>query len=520
MKKVLLIYPNTSNIAWISTAVPILIGISKNHGFETAYFDTYKYQKSVSSNNEKEMQGGFKPGYQMIFKEQLPYDKIVVDLQQRIDEMAPDLIVVTALSADYEFFMSFWNKIKLSSDAKVVIGGIHSIISYDEVLAAAMFDLVCVGQAETIFPEILLRIKGNLSLDGIAGTYYLDRSTKTYKKYLPAKLLTSSELWNIDGDFTVFDDDYFLRPFDGRIVRRYDIEIARGCPYNCSYCGNSALKEAFLANGDPVSSFLTLRPMDSSFSHLKKMINDRRIDIFQFTDECFLAHPVKWLNEFMNRYSEECRRPFIFQTRSETVSEEKIGLIEKHGIPFQVSIGVESGADHILNDVCNRKCRSEQVVSAFDILHRHHIRTNAFFMIGFPYETREDFFKTVDLCRRIKPSVSSVAIFQPLPGQRLTKLCVEKGFITGREPLATFTSHSILNMPAPYLSAKEIKNLWRTFILYSTLPKERYPDIQKCEVDYDNNQELFDELIKLRWQCDYAKERQEVSLLKFIDQAG
>ena len=519
MKKVLLIYPNTSNIAWISTAIPILCGIAKEHNCETAYFDTYRYHKSVSSNNEKEMQGGFKPGYQFIFKEQLPYEKIIIDLQRQIDSMIPDLIVVTALSADYEFFISFWSKIRLSSEVKVVIGGIHSILAPDAVAESSFFDLVCIGQAETIFPQILSRMLSNSTLDGIAGTYYFDRPIKKIKKYPPPRLLPSSELWNCEWDFSKFNDDYFFRPFDGQTIRRYDIEIARGCPYNCNYCGNSALKAAFISHGDPASNFLTIRPLESSFAHFKKMLLERQIDIFQFTDECFLAHPIKWLDEFMERYSKECARPFIFQTRPETVSEEKIGLLKKFAIPFQVSIGVESGAEHILNDICNRKCKSEQVIYAFDILHRQDIRTNAFFMIGFPYETRNDFFKTVELCRRIKPSVSSVAIFQPLPGQQLTRLCIEKGFITGKEPLATFTSHSVLDMPAPYLSAKEIKNLWRTFVLYSTLPLDYYSDIQKCETDYENNIELFDQLIKLRWQYDYAKERQELSLLKFLGRA-
>jgi radical SAM superfamily enzyme YgiQ (UPF0313 family) len=53
---------------------------------------------------------------------------------------------------------------------------------------------------------------------------------------------------------------------------------------------------------------------------------------------------------------------------------------------------------------------------SFDILHKHNISTTACFIVGFPYETREDIFKSIDLCRRINPDEVLVNIFQPLPG--------------------------------------------------------------------------------------------------------
>jgi radical SAM superfamily enzyme YgiQ (UPF0313 family) len=216
----------------------------------------------------------------------------------------------------------------------------------------------------------------------------------------------------------------------------------------------------------------------------------------------------------MDLYKVYINKPYIFQTRAETISQKKIDLLLTYEIPFQVSIGVESGSDYILNDICDRKCTKGQILNAFAILNYRKVRTNAFFMIGFPFEKRDDVFSTIELCRLIKPSVSSVAIFQPLPGQKITRLCIEKGFISGKEPMATFTSHSLLNMPYPYLSRLEIYNLWRTFMLYSCLPKEYYSDIEKCEKDIENNQELFDNLIKLRWEkYDFAKEKGDIELI-------
>lgn len=510
MKKVLLLFPNFANWATISTAVPILAGIARRHNWEIDYFDTYAYEKSRDSTTDKETTGGFKPGFSMEETKQLPHGNIILDCQSKMDKFQPDLLAVTCLSHEYEFLMSFLPKILLPEHTKVVIGGIHSTLLSDEIIETKLFDLLVVGEGEATFDEILKKMKNGESLKNIEGTFFKDKATDETIKNPRRKLLDPEETWAVELDFSFFNDDYFIRPFDGKMIKRYDVDMARGCPYNCTYCGNSALKKINKGLG----RYLKTRPFDTLIPFIKKMIDEFGIDIFQFIDECFLAHPSRWLEEFVDKYAGECGKPFIIQTRPETVTEEKIRILKKSGIPFQVSIGVESGSERILKDLCNRMVTKEDIINAFDILQKHNIRTNAFFMLGLPYETRADIFKTIELCRRIKPSVSSISIFQPMPGQELTKVCIEKGFITGNEPMATFTSDSLLKMPPPYISSVEIVNFRRTFALYSSLPKKYYPKIELCERDYESNKELFDELVALRWESyDYSANREEIKLV-------
>ncbi|MCK4830747.1 radical SAM protein, partial [bacterium] len=232
--------------------------------------------------------------------------------------------------------------------------------------------------------------------------------------------------------------------------------------------------------------------------NMKKLIHDHGIELFYFEDECFLAHTTSWLKELAEWYGQEIKKPFIIQTRPESVTEEKIEILKQMHAPFfQVSIGVESGSEKILFEVCNRRTRIHKIIEPFDLLHKHNIRTCAFFMVGFPYETREDIFKSIRLCRRIKPTVAIVSIFQPLPGQSLREVCIQEGYITGNEPLPTFTGGSILKMPQ--ISSEEITNIRRVFLLYATLPEDYYPKIEKCEKDYYGNKDMYEELVNLRW---------------------
>lgn len=492
--KVLIVFPNTANWAVISMSTPILAGIAKEKDWSVDYFDTFRYEQATDSTMEREKTGGVKPGLVKIQNVFFPMDQLVPDLQKTIDRVQPDIIAITALSHEFEFFMSFWHKIQKPPESLIIIGGIHATIKSEEVIKTGSFDLVCIGEGEWTFAEILDRCsKEGQRIDNIPSTLYLNRDTGEITRNQRRPSIGSGELWKVKNDYSMYDDVYYLAPFDGKIIRRFIFETARGCPYSCSYCGNTALKEINAGLGKHVM----VRPMDSIFEQLKESVTNKKIDVFLFADECFLAKPTAWLEEFAERYR-EIALPFIIQTRPESISTRNIEILKSAGAPlFQVSLGVESGTERILFDICNRKSEVEMIRNAFAILHQQQVRNSAFFMVGFPTETRLEIFKTIELCRHIRPSFVSVSIYQPLPGQKLTSECIRKGYITGEEPLAIFTSSSVLKMPS--IAPEEIANLRRTFALYYYLPKEYFPDIGKCERDQDN-EELFGQLVNLRWK--------------------
>ena len=500
MKKLLILFPNAVNWAAVSTAVPILGGIARDKNWEIDYFDTYIYQSEEFTAGEKEREklGGFKTGVSNILEGNVTkyFNDIVPDLQNRINKFQPDLIAVTALSTEYDFLLKFFDKIKYPKNTKVIIGGIHCTFKPNEVIESKLFDLVTIGEGEEIFAELLDKLENNEKIDNLLGTYYYNKKTGEIKKNRMRMLLPADKLWETERDNSLFDGDaYFLRPFDGKQYYRYEMEISRGCPFNCTYCGNSTLK--ILNKG--LGKYVKVRPIESSMNQMKELVKMFNIEIFSFQDECFLSHPIAWLKEYMDQYKALINKPYLFMTRAETITEEKIQLLLSYTLSFQASIGVESGSEDILK-ILNRKCTPDKVIRAFKILNKYRIRTSTFFMIGLPFEKREDAFKSIELCKKLKPSVVSIAIFQPYPGQAITQTCIDNKFILKEIIPGTFNSDSILNMPVPYMSSKEIKKLWKVFILYAMLPKKYWKDIKKCEKDLLNNEELFDKLSKLRWK--------------------
>ena len=493
-RKVLFIFPNTANSYAIPNAISILAGIAKNYSCCLEYFDTCMYQKDRDSMQDRESSGEFKPSDKPAFMKLKPFDHLVTDLQNKIDAFKPDIVAISCMSFEYEFLLTFFPKVRISDSTLVVIGGIHAILEPDEVVGSGLFDLVCTGEGEEAFPEILSAFGNKRKLYKIKNTYARDRRNGAVLRNTRRMLINENQLWEYRPDHSLFDERYFWQPFDGKLYKRFSFETGRGCPFDCSYCGNTALRRAYRDLG----KFVRTRPVSSIKKNLPKLITDYHIDLFYFQDECFLFHDTGWLSEFADWYGKRVKKPFIVQTRAETVTEEKIKFLKKMNAPFfQVSIGVESGSERMLAKVCNRKSRIDRVIKAFDLLRKYKIRTCAFFMVGLPYETREDIFDSIKLFKRIKPTVAIVSIFQPMPGQRLRQVCIEEGFIKGSEPLHTFTGGSMLTMPQ--FSPDAIRGIRRVFLLYAALPKKYYHMIGKCERDYEGHKDLYEKLVRLRW---------------------
>ena len=493
MKKpsVLLLFPNTSNEGVHPLAIAILSSTAKKAGFEVRYFETSFYSKSGAAVEDRERTGEFKPVDRGKVFNLLPYERMQEDFSEVVRDFKPDVLAVSANSLEYDLFSELIEGVRFDGPKPfVLVGGCHATIAPEEVMGNPNVDAVCIGEGEGAWEEFLTLFKSGDDITDVRNLWV--RCGSGVKRNPVRQLIGEDELWETPLDLGFFDDRHFLKPFDGRMYRRGNIELSRGCPYSCSYCVNSAYKEIFKGKG----KFLRFRPFENVQKGIKTLL-DLGSEMLQLQDECFLSIKLPLLEQFCKWYAREVRLPLLFHTRPESVTEEKVRLVAEMGVPVQATLGVESGSERILGEICNRRTTLDQVRSAFEVLKKYNLRTNAYTMIGLPTETREEVFETISLMREIKPDVSIMSVFYPFKGVPLRKLCIEKGYMTGDELARTFTDASILkNQP---MTPEEIKNLRRTYRLYTKLPEEHFPKIELCERDYEGHKDLFKELVALSW---------------------
>ncbi|MCT8976127.1 cobalamin-dependent protein [Clostridium sp. CX1] len=491
MLKVLFLFPNSSNEGVVSNAITILAPIAKRLGCEVEYFETSFYHKKPTAAEDRTFSGEFKPVKDQIPKKEMkPYESMFKEFNYKIKEFEPDILAVSANSLEYDLFLQLIQNVEFDNKPFTFVGGVHATFSPQQVIENKYVDAICIGEGEEAFEEFIEKYKENCAVTDIKNIWVKENG-KIFKNPI-RDLISEDRLWEYETDYEFYNsEDYFLKPFEGKMYKKAIIELSRGCPYNCNYCVNTALKNLYKDKG----KFVRFKEIDK----LKQDILNKKeqgFNLIQFLDENFLNISEEKLEDFCGWYKEHINLPIIIQARPESVCESKIRLLSSMGVHIEMSCGVETGSKRILNEICNRFTTHEQTINAFKLMHRYKIYSRAYVMIGFPTETREEVFETINLVRKINPYLSIMSIFFPFVGVPLREYCIKNGFITGNEMARTFTEQSILRNQK--MTPMEISNFRRVYSLYVNLPRKYFAEIEECEKNFDEIK--FKKLVDLSWK--------------------
>jgi len=131
-------------------------------------------------------------------------------------------------------------------------------------------------------------------------------------------------------------------------------------------------------------------------------------------------------------------------------------------------------------------------LESLDLLKKSGLRVSANNIIGFPTETRENIFETIEFNRKINVPGVMVSLYNPYKGTALREYCDEEGLMQKNAHAGDYRSETILNMPQ--ISREELLGLQRTFPLYVRFPKSEWPKIKKCEGNGQEAETLYKEL--------------------------
>ncbi len=113
----------------------------------------------------------------------------------------------------------------------------------------------------------------------------------------------------------------------------------------------------------------------------------------------------------------------------------------------RISIGIEHGNEKFRKKVLKKKFTNKQVIDAFRILQKSKIPVTVNNIIGFPDETRDLVFDTINLNRNIKTDSINAYFFVPYRGTPLRKHCINRGYLDPHVKTDSLMRSSILNMP-------------------------------------------------------------------------
>ena len=160
-------------------------------------------------------------------------------LIQKLEEQKPDVLGVSATS----LYMPYCRQIillakKAFPSLKVVMGGWHcSIDPEDSIHHYPFVEAIVIGDGEFTLTEYLDRIENGEPLDGIKGLWFKSPSGMTVRNEKRPFIQEIDQLPIPEYDSWDNLDKYFL------YNQMLYFMANRGCPFPCTYCSESVIKE-------------------------------------------------------------------------------------------------------------------------------------------------------------------------------------------------------------------------------------------------------------------------------------
>ena len=509
--KVLLLYPNLYGMNMLPPALGLFTALLKRDGHSVALFDTTIYDglAPIDFDKSKSENLNARPFDDSLLKERAKKSDAIDDFIALVSEFNPDLIAMSVTEDMYPIGISLLNG--LGKDRpKIVVGGVFPTfapeLSYK--YSEGLIDFVIKGEGDVALPDLVKRLEGGKSLKDLPGLYaIIDGEVINNQLPKPVDLNTLPV-----PDYSHFEESRFYRPMQGKLWRMFPIQTIRGCPYTCTYCNSPSQNDIHELEG---SKFFRKQRVDFIKNEINECIERYKADSFYFWADTFLAWNDYEFEEFCDMYS-EFKLPFWIQTRPETVKRHRFKRLKEIGL-LRVAFGIEHGNHEFRKKILSRNVNNERIIEQLKIVTDMNIPISVNNILGFPTETRELVFDTIELNRQFKSDGINAYSFTPFHGTPLRKLSEELGYVKRGALARSITAPTLLSMPQ--FTKEEIEGIRRCFVLYVKMPKDRWSEIRGAESLNLEGDKVFR---KLKDEClekymnygDYAKE-EDIEKIEF-----
>jgi len=303
----------------------------------------------------------------------------------------------------------------LVPETVIIVGGPHpsTCESAEAMTDFSDSDFIFSGEAEIGFPLLLKHIsekrnKCSSELKEIPGLIWKDGNSINSNLPVYAREIDNFGIpsWEI-----MLPNNYRTPRIPGgpRDGSSAPIIVTRGCPEKCSYCA------AYKINGKVVRT----RSSSAVLEEIELLYNKYGVKHLFFMDTCFIHNVdlVVAICDGLIRKQFDIAWDCVGYENLTNLSEDMLTLMKKAGCKC-ISVGIESGSDDIRKRI-KKKGSAAEIFQKIKMIKNLGFRVKAFFMIGFPDETRKDVEQTVDFAFSLPADSLQFEIVCPHPSTEL-----------------------------------------------------------------------------------------------------
>lgn len=351
--------------------------------------------------------------------------------EEDLKAIQPDILVMSITTPTIKDDMKAFSIAKgFRSDVFTIAKGAHFYTCNKDELKNAVYDamdVAIIGEAETIINNLILAKRSGLDLSTVRGILFRDRLNRIVQ--------TKQEPFWIYLDKIPFPARDLIK---NRIYTRPDtgepqvtIQTSRGCPSQCIFCLS------------PIISGMKLRERSTEnvIAEIEECVVKYKIRNFFFRADTFTMNKnmvITLCKEIINRKLDIA---WVANSRVNTIDEERLEWMKKAGC-WLIAFGIESGNDDIQKRI-KKGTTQAQAHEAVRLCKKIGVKTYGFYLIGFPWETREMIMDTLNLARMLRCDFSEIHIAIPYEGTEFYKIAQDFGILTEKA-----VGHNYFSNPA------------------------------------------------------------------------
>ncbi|MFH1950048.1 MAG: B12-binding domain-containing radical SAM protein [Pseudomonadota bacterium] len=303
----------------------------------------------------------------------------VPDIEEVIDEFEPHVVGISVFTYLYDECQTLVARISRHCDLPIILGGPHFTIFPRDFADDSRISYIVRGEADTVILGLVEAAK-----------------RESWPVLVNYPLPSPDEIPAVNLDVA----------YGSQYLRTYQIQLSRGCPYNCSFCN-----VRFIA-GRRVHA----RDLETCIDQIVKA--KRRypnIEVITITDDCPTFDKERF-KRFLRMFREAnlgCGLT-IDNGRANLVDEEMIQLYMAAG-GRNICLGAESGHTEVFEGI-HKGESLEDIVNAAKLVRKYGLTLGLCFVIGLPWDNLERHSYSMRLAKALRPNYVFWNMCIPWPG--------------------------------------------------------------------------------------------------------
>ncbi|RJQ47072.1 MAG: radical SAM protein [Gaiellales bacterium] len=314
---------------------------------------------------------------------------------------------------------------RAAPDVPIVWGGYHPSLFPEQTCESLACDIVCIGQGDVTFKEIIESLTAGKPPEEVLGCAYWTPEGIVVNE--PRPLTNINEVERAPYHLLDVNRAIGLNMKENHeSIRTTEFHSSQGCPGKCGYCADAQLYKRRWTGLDA----------ERVVEEVTELVRTYNLDQVNFSDANFFANQkrVKAICEGFIANGLKIR--WVASARPDTFHRYKpevLELIRESGCK-RVIVGAESASGPVL-ELISKGATAEDHLKTARVCRDYGIGGTFTFITGFPHapgtppeETTQDLLDFIEKLKQIHPDIrTKIFVFTPYPGTPLYDLSVQYG---------------------------------------------------------------------------------------------